>query len=414
MNRGIRGFLIIALLAGGLGSGQAMAMSKAEAKAEHVRLSEDMRRLAKRAHWRGVDRSYRSMEGLTRKDVVLGYDDHFLGAQAARELGNVTLVYRRLVKAKAVNATADVTNWIGDILRQYGEVDLIIPDRYKGETNLAVAVMPLQPDQRSTIGMAQQRIQEGRSYNGLLPGGQYTFGPHTFSVTPGGDTIVLEVSKKGAGRVSKRKAGEKAPFRFTYMGPRADVGLGWTVATDPGVGDAPGGFSGLGGRASIGFEAGLAGPFSVLVDVGYQGLSGAPSDSNGALDDLDQFDLRKDQMQIFFAWLAGQVDVGPLDVAVGPMMGFGSASVTGVGQSCIDNPASAGCSGASAQTLRYSRLDGSVSAVGAAVGVAYDVVEFGKFAGAISLNGGALSDADRWYPFGTLGFTVGPAGQEDE
>ena len=63
---------------------------------------------------------------------------------------------------------------------------------------------------------------------------------------------------------------------------------------------------------------------------------------------------------------------------------------------------------------RYSRLDGSVSAFGIAAAAAYDVVEFGKFAGAISLNGGALSDADRWYPFGTLGFTVGPAGQEDE
>ena len=270
MNRGIRGFLIAVLLAGSLSPGSAMAMSKAEAKAEHVRLSEDMRRLAKRAHWRGVDRSYRSMENLIRKDVVLSYDDHFLGAQAARELGNVTLVYRRLVQAKEVNPTSEVTNWIDDIMRQYGEVDLIIPDRYKGETNLAVAVMPLQPDQRSTIGMAQQRIQEGRSYNGLLPGGEYTFGPHTFTVTPGGDTIVLEVSKKGAGRVSKRKAGEKGPFRFAYMGPRADIGLGWTAGTDPGVGDAPGGFSGLGGRAAIGFEAGLTGTFSVLLDVGYQ------------------------------------------------------------------------------------------------------------------------------------------------
>ncbi len=414
MNRGIRGIMIVACLAGAMASAPAMAMSKAAAKAEHVRLSEDMRRLAKRGHWRGVDRSYRGMEELTRKDVVLTYDDHYLGAQAARELGNVTLVYRRLVKAKAVNATADVTNWIDDILRQYGEVDLIIPDRYKGETNLVVAVMPLQPDRRSTIGMAQQRIQEGRSYSGLLPGGEYTFGPHTFNVTPGGDTIVLEVSKKGTGRVSKRKAGDKAPFRFTYMGPRADVGLGWTMATDPGLGDAPGGFSGLGARASVGFEAGLSGPFSVLLDLGYQGLTGAPSDGGGDLSDLDRFNLREDEMHVFFGWLAGQVDVGPLDVAAGPMLGVGSASVTGVGQDCIDNPAGAGCSGASTETLRYSRMDGSVMAFGGAVGLAYDVVKFGKFSGAISLNGGALSDADRWYPFGTVGLTVGPAGQEAE
>ena len=407
MNRGIRGFLIVGLLAGAFLPGQAIAMSKAEAKAEHVRLSEDMRRLAKRAHWRGVDRSYRSMENLTRKDVVLSYDDHFLGAQAARELGNVTLVYRRLVKAKTVNATPDVTNWISDILRQYGEVDLIIPDRYKGETNLAVAVMPLQPDQRSTIGMAQQRIQEGRSYNGLLPGGEYTFGPHTFNVTPGGDTIVLEVSKKGSGRVTKRKAGEKAPFRFTYMGPRADLGLGWTAATDPGVGDAPGGFSGLGGRASLGFEAGLTGPLSVLVDVGYRAL-GAPQIRAGH--SMTWLNTMYERMRygLFFA-LAGRLDVGPVDL-VGPMLGVGSASVTGVGRS-VSTISDGRVQRAGAG--RVQRLD-CLSAFGIAAAAAYDVVEFGKFAGAISLNGGALSDADRWYPFGTLGFTVGPAGQEDE
>ena len=120
----------------------------------------------------------------------------------------------------------------------------------------------------------------------------------------------------------------------------------------------------------------MTGPLSVLVDVGYQGLSGAPSDSGGTLDDLAQYDVRKDEMQLFFAWLAGQLDVGPVDLAVGPMLGVGSASVTGVGQSCIDNPATAGCSGASAQTLRYSRLDGSVSAFGIAAAAAYDVVEF--------------------------------------
>ena len=392
----------------------AMAISKAEAKAEQIRLAEDMRRLAKRGHWRGVDRSYRMMEDLTKKQVVLGYDDHFLGAQAARELGNVTLVYRRLVLAKAVDATADVTNWLSDILRQYGEVDLIIPDRYKGETNLAVAVMPLQPDQRSTIGMAQQRIQEGRSYDGLLPGGEYTFGPHTFKVVPGGDTIVLEVSKKGAGRVTKRAAGEKGPFRFAYTGPRADIGVGWTMATDPGRGDAPGGFSGLGGRAALGFEAGLSGPISVLVDIGYQGLSGSPSDASGTLEDVGQFEVRPDQMHVFFAWLAGQVDIGGLDIAAGPMLGVGSASVTGVGQDCLDSPGKAGCSAAPTQTLRYSRMDGSVQAMGGALGLAYDVVEFGQFAGALTLNTGALSDADRWYPFGSISLTVGPVGQEYE
>ena len=157
----------------------------------------------------------------------------------------------------------------------------------------------------------------------------------------------------------------------------------------------------------------MTGPLSVLVDVGYQGLSGAPSDASGTLDDLAQYDVRKDEMQLFFAWLAGQLDVGPVDLAVGPMLGVGSASVTGVGQP-HRQPVDGRMQRGQRADACHSRLDGSVSAFGIAAAVAYDVVEFGKFAGAISLNGGALSDADRWYPFGTLGFTVGPVGQEDE
>ena len=416
MNSSLRPFVLAAFLVGGTVR-DAHALSKTEAKAEQVRLSEDMRRLAKRAHWRGVDRSYRTLTGLERKGVVLTFDEHFLGAQAARELGNVTLVYRRLLMAKDVEAKTEATNWIADILRQYGEVELLIPERYKGETNLAVAVMPLQPDQRSTIGMAQQRVTEGKSYDGLLPAGEYTFGPHTFKVTAGGDTIILEVSKKGAGTVSKRKAGEKEPFRFTYMGPRADLGLAFTRATDSGSGSAPGSFGGVGARGSLGFEAGVGGPFAVVIDLGYQGLSGAPADASGDLDRVAGFNLENDQMHLFYVWLAGAVDFDALDVAVGPMYGLGSGSVAGVGQDCIDNAGGSGCGGVSdsdTQTLRHSRLEGNIKAFGLAAGVTYDVVEFGKFAGAISLNTGAMSDGMSWYPFGTLGFSVGPVGQEDE
>ena len=394
----------------------AHAISKVEAIAEHTRLSEEMVRLAKRGHWRGVDRSYRAIASLGNKGVDLSFDDHYLGAQAARELGNVTLVYRRLIGANAVTKNSDASNWLADIRRQYGEVDLIIPSRYKGEANLSVAMMPLQPDQRSTIGMAQVRIAEGLSYGGLLPGGEYTFGVHTFVVTPGGDTIVLQVSKGGSSQVSKRKAGESGPFRFTYAGLRADLGFGWTQATDGGVGEGPGGFGGIGGRVGIGYEVGIGGRFGVLVQTGYQGLTGSPSDASGPLGDVDRFDLRKDQLHIGFAWLAGVMDIDKLWLAAGPMVGIGGASVTGVSQTCIDEPSSSACSTLGEpgeQTLRYSRMDGSVAAGGAALGVAYPVVELGRLTGSVSLNAGALSDTRRWYPFGSLGFTVGPVRPEE-
>ena len=394
----------------------AFAISKAEAQAEHVRLAEEMTRLAKRGHWRGVDRSYRSMEALQRKDVVLGFDDHYLAAQAARELGNVTLVYRRLLRAREAQASPDAENWITDILRQYGEVELIIPERYKGEANLAVAVMPLQPDQRSTIGMAQQRITEGRSYDGLLPAGEYTFGANTFKVVPGGSTIVLNLDKRGGGEVSTRAAGEKEPFRFTYMGPRAELGLGWTQATDSDGGAQPGGFGGIGGRLAGGWEMGVGGPFGVLALAGYQGLSGAPGDSEGELDELARFTIQSDQLHMGFGALMGTARFGPLWTGLGLMYGVGSGQVTGVSQTCIDKPDSSACEDVSGSeaTLRYSRMRGQVRAAGPAFSGAFGVMEFNRFEGAFTLNAGALSDTHRWYPFGSLGFTVGPAGQESD
>jgi hypothetical protein len=394
----------------------AFAISKEEAKAEHVRLAEEMTRLAKRGHWRGVDRSYRIMENLQRKEVTLTLDDHYLAAQAARELGNVTLVYRRLLRAREVQSSTDAENWIGDIMRQYGEVELIIPERYKGEANLAVAVMPLQPDQRSTIGMAQQRITEGRSYNGLLPAGDYTFGPNTFTVVPGGSTIVLDLDKRGGGQVTTRAAGEKEPFRFTYMGPRADLGLGWTQATDPQGGAQPGGFSGIGGRFAAGWEMGVGGPFGVMVQAGYQGLSGGPGDEEGPLEELARFEIETDQLHVGFGTLMGTARFGPVWTALGLMYGVGNGQVTGVSQTCIDQPNSPECEdvGGSDTTLRYSRMTGEVRAAGGVFSAAFGVMEFGKFEGAVTLNAGALSDTERLYPFGSLGFTVGPAGQEGD
>ena len=392
---------------------EASALSKAAAQGEHVRLSEEMTRLAKRGHWRGVDRSYRQLAPLVRKGIQITFDDHYLGAQAARELGNVTLVYRRLLMAQAVKSDPDVTNWIADLMGQYGQVELIIPDRYKGEAELVVAMLPLQPDQRSTIGRAQQRVGEGRSYDGLLPGGEYTFGPHTFTVMPGGDTIVLHLDKKGGGEVRTRAKGEKQPFRFTYSGPRVTLGAGWTQGTESTEG--PGGFGGVGGRVLAGWEMGVGGPLGVLTQIGYQGLTGSPGDASGVLEEKGQFDLRKDQLHMGTGWLAVTANLGSVWMAAGPMYGLGTGAVTGVGQDCIDKPGSCGDLGNNSKdTLRYSRLEGSVRAGGLAMSAGFPVMEMGRLSGALTLHGGALSDTSRWFPFGSLGITVGPTGPEDD
>ena len=76
---------------------------KAASVAEQHRLEGELRSLAARAHWSGVDGTYRRLLALP--GAPLSYDDHWLGAQAAEALGEPAEVYRRLQTAIALNAT---------------------------------------------------------------------------------------------------------------------------------------------------------------------------------------------------------------------------------------------------------------------------------------------------------------------
>lgn len=394
--------------------GSAFAGARDDAQGEHVRLSEEMGRLAGRTAWRGVDRAYRAIELLERKGLVLSYENHYQGAQAARELGSINNVYRRLLRAGSIEKTQDVENWLADINANYGLVELVVPDRFKSEIVLSVAQMPLFPDQRTTIGQAQTQLADVRaSYNGLLPIGGYTFVDKTFTVVAGGETIRIELGSKGT-KVSRRQAGEKAPFRFTYAGAYGDLGLAWTGASDASKGGAqPGGFGGPGARMSGGLELGLGGSWGILTALGYHNLFGPPKDDTGRLEDLDEYALQGDSMHMGFGWLAATLRLGDFWLAAGPLYAMGKGGVTGVNDLCRDKPTGASCSAvdsADSETLRYQRLQGSIRAGGAAASASYAVVEFGRMMGGVTLSGGAQSDMTRTYPWATLSFTVTPQG----
>ncbi len=399
-------------------TGPAWAGAKDAASAEHVRLSEEMNRLAGRAAWRGVDRAYRSMEPLEKKGVGLTYDNHYRGAEAARELGSINNVFRRLLRAQAVDNTQDVDNWLADINANYGRVELVVPERYKLDVTLDVAQMPLFPDQRTTIGQAQNTLtEERRTYDGLLPVGEYTFVDKTFVVVAGGETIRIELGTKGT-KVSRREAGEKAPFRFTYVGPWADLGLAWTSATDAGKGGSqPGGFGGPGARLGAGAEIGVGGSWGVLMAIGYHNLFGPPKDGKGRLEERDEYEMKSDSMHLDFGWLAGTLRLGDVWLAAGPMYSLGSGGVTGVNDLCKDKPSGGSCESvgnADTETLRYQRLQGKIRAGGAAIAGSYKVVEFGRMQGGVTLTVGTQSDLSRTYPWGTLSFTLAPQGPKGD
>jgi hypothetical protein len=400
-----------------LGAPSVQAGRQSEAEAEHTRLSEEMNKHARKARWHGVERAYVGMLPLTKKGVLLTYRNHYQGAQSARELGNINQVYGRLHAALAQQDTEDVKNWLADINANYGKVELVFPRKWKEKAGLNIDEMPLFPDQRSTIGLAQDRVKQGKSYVGLLPVGDYNFAEKTFTVVPGGDTIRVELGRKQGTEMTRRSSGEKAPFRFTYIGPRADIGLAWTKAADASGGGAqPGDFSGPGARIGGGIELGVGGGWAVIGQVGYQNLFGSPGDADGALEDGDGFTVRLDTMHMAYGWLAGALRMDDLWLAVGPTYAIGAGGVTGVNELCVDKPSSAKCKtvgDVSGEVLRQSRMTGTIRAGGAALGASYAMWTVGPLEAALSLNAGAQSDLSRWYPWATMSVTFAPPGPKD-
>ena len=171
-----------------------------------------MNQLAVKNAWAGVDRSYRRIETLGDGAFALAQDPaalHFLGAQAARNLGDIRRYKSLALRAKtallASGRTTDdpqlqaVEAEVAAIDQAYGAVT--IAPRSKRSANakqgeavgpeLVPAVMPFAGDQRASIERARTQIVETGSFSGLLPAGAYTLGTESFTVIAG--TNVPEV-----------------------------------------------------------------------------------------------------------------------------------------------------------------------------------------------------------------------------
>lgn len=169
-----------------LGTAQAADL----AEAEHVRLSEDIKQLANRQLWTGVEKKYAELEKL---GVALSYEDLMHGAYAARALGNTQSAYERLKSAAKLNGTKEVVDWLYAIDANYGQVDLIVHNA-RGVA-LECLEMPFDPDQRIAVESAIETVKKDGTFSGLLPKGDYVFAGVPFSVVPG-VAIHIEVSPK--------------------------------------------------------------------------------------------------------------------------------------------------------------------------------------------------------------------------
>lgn len=366
-------------------------------EAERVRLSEDMKRLSRRNAWTGVEDAFQAMEALTERGVEIPKEDYLLGAESARNVGDILASHERLVAARKIEASDDVTGRIEAIEASYQRVSLVVEAKYKGEAELNITEQPFAADQRKAISFAKGKLATDMSFEGMLPFGDYTFGTKTFSLKPDGGAVTVALT--GAD-------GEQREKGLAFVGPRVDVGPAYTVAGDATYREGelhPDGFSGIGARAGVGVEIGLHGGFGAIVEVGYHGLFGGAPD----VGDDPAYEASGSSLHQGYGWLAGTYRLGDLGIAAGPVLAAGVGKASGLSGYCDGNPCD-GVAAAEAAALAYQPMSGSITSFGGSLGLSYGFLDMGGLKLGASLLGGAQWDNARTYPWGQLGLTLAP------
>jgi hypothetical protein len=173
-----------------LGGGSLPARADEVSSAEHDRIADEMEKLVQRQIWTGVEKKFQELEKLGQK---MTQRDYLNGAYAARELGDVRLAYERLQAAARIEGSKEIVDWLWDIDRNYGMVELLsVPNR---ATILEPNELPFDPNHRKAVEAAIKVAKSDGAFHGMLPRGEYSFGGQKFQVEPG-VSVHIEVSPR--------------------------------------------------------------------------------------------------------------------------------------------------------------------------------------------------------------------------
>lgn len=281
------------------------AWAGTEAEAEAVRLDEDLRKLASRNTWEGVDGVYARLRGLESKGVVVTREQHELGAEAARQLGRMREARGRYGLARSAARKEKEKERIGaiiaDIDARYGSVSLTASGRSRRDATVQMTPQPFASDARAAIQHATDELQLSGSFDGLLPVGSYTFGSAVFAVTADGgitraDSAVAAVDQSPTSepvaevepdpppkpeKPEKPPRPDKAPRDSGSSGLAAYLGGGVGSATWTSKSDDPGywvpGGTGAALRLVGGGELSL-GPVGLVGELSWDGMFGSGGD----------------------------------------------------------------------------------------------------------------------------------------
>lgn len=166
-------------------------MSPAARQAEYRRLSEELQKLASRNAWSGVERFYAQLEAT---EIPIEFNELVTGAHAARAVGDTKLARTRLFTASKLQEQRDVIEWLWEIDEAYGLVFLKCDPAHKRRPELATAAMPFDPNQARSVQFAIETVKDTCLFDGMLPGGKYTFGPYDFEVKPKVESVRIDMS----------------------------------------------------------------------------------------------------------------------------------------------------------------------------------------------------------------------------
>lgn len=153
----------------------------ANASAEAERQRAMMEKRAQKNAWSGVEAAYKK---LTELEVEFSADDHMIGADAARNVGDSWKAYQRLVLAlKLDNERQDAH----DTMRTYRESFGRLTIRRVEATGIEFSKVepPFTPDARASVSYATTRLLESGGFDGMVPVGEYKLGDSDVLVVPG-------------------------------------------------------------------------------------------------------------------------------------------------------------------------------------------------------------------------------------
>ena len=378
-------------------SSVAYADSAEAEQAEMARILEDMKQFRENSNWVAVEKRYQQLSDFSKAEPTV--EMYLLGAEASRNLGDVSEMKNRLVKALAIEETDRIRQWHDSIDATYALVTIKVSKKFETVPELTIAMMPFLPDQQLALAFAKQTIQDNRKFQGYVPFGDYTIGSTSFTVSQDATGIVVVVKPDASSTGASVAVNDQSKQKDGSSGLRLDLGLAGSSAGSSQEAGQPVDFSGVGTRIGVGMGYGITDTISLVAEVGYHGSFGA-GEASTISGVVGGYDATPTIYNGAFGWLAASMTFNDVEVLMGPIAEFAKVQTQGI------NPV-AGQVEYTAGQADYIPVQGSLLASGISGGVTYAGVDVGDgLLGGVSTYVGSQSDGTRWYTWGQVSLTI--------